>query len=348
NSEYYFNPSGNNIFSGAVAKDILAARSRLADMLGFSADEVIFTSGATEANNMALRGSFKRRNSAVITTEGEHPSVYNTVQSLQNAGAKTIFIGLNPDGTVRTDELLAAVGADTSLVSVIHTSNETGAVNDINALAARVKAKNPRTLFHSDGVQAFCKGGSVPSRHVDLYSVSAHKIGGLKGAGALCARKSVHINKILCGGGQESGLRPGTENVPGIMAFKAACEAYPARYDAAAARKLKNRFLEIVGGAGDMIFNSDAKCQPNIVSISFGGVKAETLSNLLAADGIVIGLGSACSSKTSGNRALSSMGVADRYVEGNVRVSFPHDLTVDELEFTAEKMVHYAGVLRKR
>lgn len=347
NKKLFFNPSASYKHAVNLTREINSSRLQLAKCLGFLPEEIIFTSGATEANNLAIKGVYKQKSSNIVTTEGEHESVYKTINSLKASGAEIRVAGLGKDGSVKEDQLVKLVDENTSLVSVIHVSNETGAVNDILGLAARVKKKNANTLFHSDGVQAFCKLPFAPLKNIDMYSISGHKIGAPKGIGALAAKKTVNINPQQLGGTHENGLRAGTSNVAGIMALAAASLLYPAKNQPAHILDLKRRLLDRLQYVPEIQINSAASCVPNIVSISIRDMKAEVISNLLAQDDIIVGMGSACSSKHSDHRVLNAMGVKKDFVEGTLRISFSGDIELEDIDEVVKRILDYVVYLKE-
>ena len=229
-TDKFYNPSALYAEGYSLHRELSESRSVILNLIANDRDyKLLYTSCGTEADNLAVFGGGKRGN--VVTTLGEHSAIFASVNELKERGIEVRFALLNDDGSVNIDSLLSLVDEKTSLVSVIHVNNETGAVNDVNYLAAKVKAKNPRTLFHSDGVQAFGKIAFKLSSGIDMYSISAHKIGGLKGAGALIKKKNLVIKPIIFGGGQEEGLRSGTENVFGIKAFEYAAVKKYSQFD---------------------------------------------------------------------------------------------------------------------
>lgn len=334
----YFNPSALYAEGYSVQ---LALREARKNIVGNIADserfDLIFTSCGTEADNTAIFGGAKRGN--VVTTAGEHSAVYACMNELKQRGTEVRLAALNADGSVNADSLLSLVDEKTSLVSVIHVSNETGAVNDIARLAAAVKKKNKYTLFHSDGVQAY---GKIPFRltcDIDMYSVSAHKIGGIKGCGALIKRKNLIIKPYIFGGGQENGLRSGTENVFGIKVFEYAAEARYAHIaddfkKAEALRALlksrldKSLFTEISG----------ENCSPYILTVGADGLRGETILHEANDNGLIIGTGSACASndKKRYSRTILACGVGERLADGILRLSLCADNTEKEVLTAAE------------
>ncbi len=338
-SEYY-NPSALYAEGYNLHLEIKKARSNLLSLI--ADDEkysLIFTSGGTEADNQAIFCGGKRGN--VVTTYGEHAAVFAAMSELKLRGTEVRFADLNADGSVNVEKLLSLVDGNTSLVSVIHVNNETGAINDVNSIAAQVKIKNGRTLFHSDGVQAFGKIPFKLSSHVDLYSVSAHKIGGIKGCGALIKRKQTIIKPYIYGGGQEAGLRSGTENVFAIKCFEhAAINKY---------RNLKSDYEKVcrlnkilISKLDDSLFKvlSSDKASPYIISVIADGLRGETVMHELNDRGLIIGTGSACSSnsKKRYSRVLLACGVKENMADGALRISFSAENTAQEIEEAAEIM----------
>ncbi|GHU98836.1 cysteine desulfurase NifS [Clostridia bacterium] len=378
----YFNIGASYPQAAALAARAGEARKAIAETVGARRDELYFTGSATEANNMVLRGAIRAKNKTLLLTAGEHASVYNTAQSLK--AAYTVKIApLRADGRVDTDRLSDAVDENAALVSVIHVNNETGAVNDIAAICRAVKAKNKNCLFHSDGVQAFGKlPVNVRESGIDFYTVSGHKIGAPKGIAALYVRKGVYLNPLITGGGQESGMRAGTENVPGIMGLYRALqvtgngfchfdngfchserseESRPITVNrqlstvnlkAVRLREiLSDGGLKLKFNGGDTFLKSDASegimgnQSPYITSVSVVGLKAETLSNLCAERGVVIGLGSACAASKEGNRVLAAMNLARSEIDGNIRISLCADTTDEEIERAAKVILECAKEL---
>ncbi|HAJ78077.1 MAG TPA: cysteine desulfurase NifS, partial [Clostridiales bacterium] len=233
NEKYYFNPSA--LYKSAIdTKNLLEqARAELAKNLGTSAEHILFTSGATEANNLAIFGMLTGKKEAeYIFSNGEHPSVYNIANQLKIQSKIVKFINLNKNGTINIEELKNVISANTHMVSIIHVSNETGAINDIASISKLIKQTVPTCLVHCDGVQAFCKVDvNLSNTMVDAYTISSHKICGPKGVGAFYLRHGVNLKPSVFGGGQESNIRPGTENVPGILGFVKAAEIMQSNFE---------------------------------------------------------------------------------------------------------------------
>lgn len=331
-SEQFYNPSA--LYAGGynLHREITKWRSDILDLAANSREyQLIFTSCGSEADNQAIFGGCRRGN--VVTTLGEHSAVFAPVNELKERGIEVRLAPLNPDGSVNVDVLMGLVDEKTSLVSVIHVNNETGSINDINAIAKEVKSKNPRTLFHSDGVQAFGKIPFKMGADIDLYSISSHKIGGLKGTGALIKRKALQIKPYIFGGGQENGLRSGTENVYGIAIFHlCALKRYSILKDNLnKVRELNDYFRKNLDSE---LFDvlSPMSGSPYILSVIARGVRGEIILHEVDDRGLIIGTGSACSSneKRRYSRVILSCGVNEVSADGVLRISFSPDTTLDE------------------
>ena len=349
NAEYYFenfyNPSANYESARDVKKQLDKKRAYLEGL--FKGKKLLFTSCGTEADNTAIFSFGKRGN--VVTTLGEHSAVYKCFEKLRSDGMDVRYAKLKFGGAVDVDDLLSRIDDKTTFVSVVHVNNETGAVNDVNAIAKLIKAKNPKIIFHSDGVQAF---GKIKSslENVDLYSVSAHKIGGLKGVGGLFFRNDLHVKPLILGGGQESGLRSGTENVLGVNVFADCAEYYYKRIDQNFDRVklLKQRFLSLIDDGPYKII-SPVDGSPYIVSISAVGLKGQVLQSVLADSGVIVGTGSACSSKSPFSRIISSFERDKKVLDGVLRISFCPETTAEEVDAAAkilnEKTKYFNGII---
>lgn len=318
----FYNPSA--LYAEGYNLHIMLKQAR-ANILSLIADdnyEVIFTSCGTEADNHALFCGGRRGN--VVTTMGEHAAVFSAAAELKQRGIEVRLAPLRSDGGVDEDELVRLVDDKTSLVSVIHVNNETGAVNDVNAIAKKVKAKNPRTLFHSDGVQAFGKIPFKLSENIDLYSTSSHKIGGMKGTGALFKRKKLVLKPFIFGGGQENGMRSGTENVFGIKMFElAAIKHYGMlRENFYNAKKLSYKLWSLLDKQL-FVRISPENGSPYILTVGAKGVRGETILHEADDCGLIIGTGSACSSndKKRYSRVILACGVGEDVADGILRLS---------------------------
>ncbi len=332
-TEYFYNPSALYAEGYALQRELEKTRKNLLNLIANeSSYEIIFTSCGSEADNHALFCGGKRGN--VVTTLGEHSAIISTANELKQRGIGVRLAPLNADGSVNVEELLKLIDNKTSLVSVIHVNNETGAINDINAIAKKVKAINPNALFHSDGVQAFGKLPYRLSKDVDLYSVSAHKIGAVKGCGALIKRKNLSLKPFIYGGGQEKGMRSGTENVFGIKMFEfAALKKYSKineNFDKVSALRVK--LISLLDKALFKVISSEAS-SPYILSVIALGVRGEIILHEVNDKGLIIGTGSACSSneKKRYSRVILSCGIDESQADGVLRFSFSSDTTEQEI-----------------
>lgn len=312
-------------------------------------DTLIFCSGATEANNMALLGMTKKT-SKVLTSVGEHPSVFNTAKNLSHV-ASVDYAPLNDAGQVDYDVFCKMVNENKyDFISIMYVNNETGAINDIASLCSYAKSVNPNCVFHTDCVQAFGKiDVQVDNLGVDALSLSAHKINGPKGIGALYIKKGTRFNPIVYGGGQEKGLRSGTENLPAIVAFAEIAKQKVAelKENYKKVKQIKDYILKIFDDANfSYHVNGKENISPYILSISLEGVKGEVMLHMLEEDDILVGTGSACSSKSSDNRILSAMGDTSSQIMGNLRLSFCSDNTLEEAEYVANRVMTHANYLR--
>ena len=345
--EDYYNPSALHTPGFLVHKKLEEARTKIVTDLGLSKGyDLIFTGSATEANNLALMQVTRGK---ILIGAGEHPSVIEKAKALKNEGKEVVFLPLDKNGCVDTNEFKKLMTSDVSLVSVQLVSNETGAINDIATLSKIAKSVNPRVVIHSDMVQGFGKVAiKLGTFGADLISLSGHKICGPKGIGALLYSKSIKLRPVIFGGGQEKGVRSGTENVPYILSFAAAIENAAKVWQDAGTMAAKQKQLLIDGFKKyslEFVVHGDGS--PFILSVSFDGVRGETLMHALEQDGIIISTGSACSSKKAGNRTLEEMGVPLYEISGNVRISFGYNqITDDEIEFCVKMIAKRVNELK--
>ncbi len=350
-TEKFYNPSALYREGFGLQSELKKVRSALlskvADENNF---ELIFTSCGTESDNQAIFSFAKRGNA--VTTAGEHSAVSAPFAELKNRGVVEMRIApLRKDGRVDVEKLLALIDEKTSFVSVMHVNNEIGAINDVNAIAKVVKAKNPRVIFHVDGVQAYGKILFRMGKEIDLYSISAHKIGGLKGVGGLIKRKSLVLPAYIIGGGQEGGRRSGTENIFGIMQFYYATEEKFAtlRPDF---ERLKNYRERLWQGLDKEIFVrlSLEEGTPYILTVSAVGLRGEVLLHVANDEGLIIGTGSACSSnaKTRYSKVILACGHDEKIADGVLRLSFSPETTEEEVECAVEILNRIARDLKKR
>ena len=349
--EKFYNPSALYKPGFALQSELKKARSALlCNIADEAAFELVFTSCGTESDNQAIF-SFARRGNAV-TTEGEHSAVSAPFAELKTKGiAQTRFAPLDKDGRVNVDALVNLIDEKTSFVSVMHVNNEIGAINDVNYIAKLIKEKNPRVIFHVDGVQAY---GKIPFRlakEIDLYSISAHKIGGLKGVGGLIKKKSLVLPAYLIGGGQESGRRSGTENTFGIMQF-----AYAAQEQFASLKETRTKLLtyrellwELLDkGVYDRLSGVDGT--PYILTVSAKGLRGAVLQQMADDKGLLIGTGSACSSnsKLRFSKIALACGYDQKTADGVLRMSFCKDTTEEEIRQAAAILNEIGQDLQKR
>ena len=349
--EEYFNPSAVYAPAMLAGRILTETREAIASQLGGRV-KVVFTSGGTEADNLALLGTaraLRGRKGHFITTKVEHPAILETAAELERLGHSVTYIGVDEEGTVDVDALVDAVREDTALVSVMQVNNEVGAVMPIEEISRRVKEKNPRTLIHVDGVQGFMRVPMHMNRMgVDLYSLSGHKIHGPKGIGALAMSDRARPLCIAFGGGQENGLRSGTENVPGIAGLGQAVRAF-ARLDDPASdmMELKMRLRDgILQAVPDAKVNGPTGGAPHILNVTFP-VKGEVLLHALEGAGILCSTGSACAShKKSASHVLTAMGVPDKEIDGALRFSLCPMNTPEEIDETVVQIRKSVEMLR--
>lgn len=349
--EEYFNPSAVYAPAMLAGRILTETREAIASQLGGRV-KVVFTSGGTEADNLALLGTaraLRGRKGHFITTKVEHPAILETAAELERLGHSVTYIGVDEEGTVDVDALVDAVREDTALVSVMQVNNEVGAVMPIEEISRRVKEKNLRTLIHVDGVQGFMRVPMHMNRMgVDLYSLSGHKIHGPKGIGALAMSDRARPLCIAFGGGQENGLRSGTENVPGIAGLGQAVRAF-ARLDDPASdmMELKMRLRDgILQAVPDAKVNGPTGGAPHILNVTFP-LKGEVLLHALEGAGILCSTGSACAShKKSASHVLTAMGVPDKEIDGALRFSLCPMNTPEEIDETVAQIRKSVEMLR--
>lgn len=337
-TECFYNPSARYAGARDVSVALEGARDTvlksITDGMRYS---LVFTSGGTEADNTAIFSAAKRGN--IVTDEGEHAAVYESFKAFQAAGGEARFAPLNRDGSVNAERLLSLVDEKTTLVSVLHVNNETGAINDINALAKRVKEKSPRCLFMSDGVQSYGKIPVYLNGTIDFYTASAHKIGGVKGTGALFVKKGIALTPRLFGGGQEGGLRSGTENVYGAVCFAAAArERFSALEENAARLTALRELLWEKLDHNVFVRISPENGSPYILTVAAKGRRGEVLQRILWEKGIAVGTGSACNSKKPFSRVIAACGYQNDVLGGVLRASFSPATTEEEIGACAQAM----------
>jgi len=353
----YGNPSSMHSMGVQGEKLLKTARRSVAKAIGGSEKEIIFTSGGTEANNLAVIGTaeaYKKSGRHLITTSVEHPSVLNAFKYLEENGYDVTYINPNAQGLIAAEDVIDAVRKDTSLISIMHVNNETGAVQPIQAITKALKKLKKKPLVHVDGIQALGKRKvSVKRLGVDLYTISGHKIHGPKGTGALFIKEGTKIQSRQIGGAQEKGIRPGTENVPGLCGLGVACDILIDKVEADAKRmqEIKEEFwhainealssIKLNGGLNDSF-------AAHVINISFVGMRGEVLLHALESKGIYVSTGSACSSKNkSYSHVLSAMKMTEAEMEGAIRFSFNAELTSEEIEYAIQTVIESVKSLEK-
>lgn len=345
--EDFGNPSSLYSLGLTAEKAIKEARKKLDRAMALPEGTCYFTSCGTEADSMAILGVARargRRGRRIITTQVEHPAVLEACKQLEQQGFEVIYIGVDRECGLDMEQLKDAINEETILISVMQVNNETGAVMPIDEIAELKQ----NALLHTDAVQAF---GKIPlAKGADLVTVSGHKIHGPKGIGALWTGKDVHIPAFLAGGGQESGMRSGTENVPAIAGFgEAAALLSSEMLGEEPVRKVRDRLLcGIRDEIGDIIVNSPDDGCPSVLNISFLGTRAEVLLHTLEQDEIYVSTGSACSSNKKGqSHVLKAMGLSDREIEGTLRFSFGRYNSVGEMDEVVDKVKKAVERFRK-
>lgn len=352
----YGNPSSMHGMGVAAEKYIRTAKADIAATLKVNEKEILFTSGGTEANNIAVIGAAianRRAGMHIITSGIEHPSVLGPIGFLKEQGYDVTYLPTDKYGVVDVKALSEAIRTDTTLVSVMYVNNEVGAVQPIDEISAVIAERNPNIIFHVDAIQAYGKYYIRPKKQgIDLLSVSAHKIHGPKGAGFLYIKDRTKIIPIIFGGGQQKGMRSGTENVPGIAGLgQAAKEAY-AHIDETRTymTELKDYFIDRVCTLPDVTVNSRKGTEgaPHIVSVSFAGVRSEVLLHALEEEGIYVSSGSACASnKPAVSETLKSMGIKKELLDSTVRFSFSCFNTAAEADYCIEVLDRTLQMLRR-
>ena len=342
---------------GVEAENLIReAKKAIADTLKVQEKEILFTSGGTESNNTALIGralANRRAGKHLITTGVEHPSIYNTMSFLEEMGFEVTYLPVDHLGHISLEDLEKAIREDTVLVSVMYVNNEVGAVEPIEAISQCIKKKNPKTLFHVDAIQAYGKYKIRPKKQgIDLLSVSGHKIHAPKGVGFLYIRDGVKIRPILFGGGQQKGMRSGTENVPGCVGLGvAAREAYK-DFDARIEKlyTLREHLIAGLKPLGGVTINGseDRTNAPQIVSASFEGVRSEVLLHALEDKGVYVSSGSACSSNHPGiSGTLKGIGVKKELLDSTIRFSLGDLNTEEEVDYAIGVLGELLPVLRR-
>ncbi len=354
--EDYGNPSSMHHKGVEAERYLRYARETLAKILKVNEKEIFFTSGGTESDNIAIVGTAManhRTGRHLITTQIEHPAVIQTMKYLEAQGFRVTYLPVDKQGRIRLEDLQEAICKETILVSIMHTNNEIGTLEPIAEAGELIKRINPATVFHVDAVQGFGKFRIYPSRmNIDLLSVSAHKIHGPKGVGFLYINDKIKINPIIYGGGQQKGMRSGTENVPGIAALAKAAEIMYSNLDADMNRLygLRDIFIQGVSKIDNVKVNGcmGDESAAHIVSLSISGIRSEVLLHALEDRDIYVSAGSACSSnKPQPSATLKAIGVEKDLLNSTIRFSFSVFTTEEEIQYTIQTLHEIVPELRK-
>lgn len=337
NIDKFYNPSALYRKAMESANSIKCARNVIAKSLGVKGEEIIFTASGSEADNIALMCSIRAKNGKIIVGSSEHSAIYNTALELKVRGYDVVFAPCDSCGRTDLTQLEKLLDNTVVLVSIMHVCNETGALNDLAAISKMVKAKAPRAVFHSDGVQAY---GKIPvnlkSLGVDLYSISGHKIHAPKGIGALYCRSGLYLKTFIFGGGQEKNVRSATENLPSIMALGYVVENNFANIAAnyTKVKELRDYLYDSLNNAFENIkVNTDLKnSSPYVFSFALNSARGEVLVHCLEDKGVIVGTGSACNSQKSTKRIPAALGINDDYAQGMIRVSFNEKNTKEDVD----------------
>lgn len=353
------NPSSLHRMGFKAEQHVKKAKETVALSLKTDPSNIVYTSGGTESNNMALIGAAlanRRTGNHIITTTIEHPSVYQTLQFLEECGFRVTYAPVNRNGHVDMETLLDSICGDTVLVSVMHVNNEIGAVADLESISAAIKHKKPSLLFHTDAVQSYGKYRIYPKRMgIDLLSASGHKIHGPKGVGFLYIGDKVKVKPIIFGGGQQKGIRSGTENVPGIAGLAVAINEIYKDHTLKMNRlyEIKKAFISRLEKMENVSIHGidgiePEQTAPHLLSVGFDSVRSEVLLHALEDRGIYVSAGSACASNHPGiSGTLKATGVRPELLEATLRFSFSTFTTMEEIEKTADVLEELVPMLRR-
>lgn len=354
--EDYGNPSSMHRKGVESEQYIRHAKEIIARTLKVQEKEILFTSGGTESDNLALIGTAFanfRSGNHIITTQIEHPAILETCAYLKTQGFEVTYLPVDSNGVISLVDLEKAMTSQTILVSIMHTNNEIGSVQPIAEAGALIKRINPNTVFHVDAVQGFGKFRIYPKKmNVDLLSVSAHKIHGPKGVGFLYMNEKVKVKPIMHGGGQQKGMRSGTDNVPGIAGMALAVEEIYKDFEEKMEYlyNIKERFIKGLEHLEDVKVNglTGKDSAPHVVSVSIGGIRSEVMLHALEDRGVYVSAGSACASnKPATSATLKAIGVEKQYLDSTLRFSFSVLTTEEEVDYTLQQMYDIIPMLRR-
>lgn len=355
--ENYGNPSSLHRKGLIAEKEVRKVREIISDFLNARTDEIFFTSGGTESNNIAIQGiieKYSKRGNHIITTKIEHSSVLNIFKKYEKKGFNITYLDVDRNGLIDLNELKNCLNLETILVAIMMVNNEIGTIQPIQEIKKIVKEKNKNIKIHVDAVQAFGKIDlDIKALGIDTLSFSGHKIHGPKGIGGLFVKKDVILESIIYGGNQERGIRSGTENVPGIVGLGKAVEilSQDISIEREKILQVKNYFINKLNEKLSKIkINSfvDERCAPHIVNISFIGVRGEVLLHYLEEQEIYISTGSACSSRSKGKSyVLQAIGLSNKEIDGTVRFSFSYENSISQIDYAIDKLIDSVNEIRK-
>lgn len=339
-SNNYGNPSSLHRMGMRAEQTVKEVRERIAKTLNCQSEEITFTSGGTEGNNMIIKGiveNKQRNRSRIITTSIEHPSVLDVFTFYEGHHIDVVVLSVDDKGLIDINELKAAMDTDTIFVSIMGVNNELGTIQDLKAIGKVIKDVNPQCIFHTDFVQGYMKiPVDVAECQLDALTLCGHKIFGPKGIGAVYIKKGTALKPLMRGGGQEKNRRSGTENVPGIVGLGEAIALRQNTYreEITTIRKLRERFITgLETTVEDFKINGDPNGSPYILNLSFNRVRGEVLLHSIEDQGVFVSTGSACSShKKEKQYVLKAIGLMGEYKEGTIRISFSKDITADDVD----------------
>ena len=344
------NPSSLHLLGMNAENIVSSARECIAKSISAKPSEIIFTSGGTEANNMAIMSALSRKNrgNRIITTAIEHPSVLETVKRLENEGFEVIYLKPDKNGIISLAELENSLNSKTILVSIMLVNNEIGSIQPISQAVKLTKKISPNAFFHCDAVQAFGKMPiNVNSLGVDMLTASGHKVHAPKGIGFLYLNQKTHISPFITGGGQEKGMRSGTESVPLIAALQGAVEEFSdLSSQLTKIKEIYNYTLSRLNEIDYVTVNSTDSGLPFVLNISVKGYRSETLLHFLEMNEIYVSSGSACS-KGNTSYVLKEIGLDKKRIDSALRLSFSKHTTKEEIDFTIEQLKNATAKLRK-
>jgi cysteine desulfurase len=351
-TETFGNASSLHSFGTEAAEALSGARKQVADAIGALPEEIIFTSGGTESDNLAIRGvvPFNAGKKHIITSVIEHPAVLNTCAFLESQGHEVTYVPVDADGIVDAGKLEASIKENTVLISIMHANNEVGTIQPIEKISGIAKEHN--IYFHTDAVQSVGKiPVNVDDLGVDMLSISSHKIHGPKGVGALYVRKGTNISPIVFGGNHEKGMRSGTENISGIVGFARAMEIAVKRLETDSEHMTKMRdslISRVFDTIADVRLNGHPSVRlPNNVNMSFKYVEGESMLMMLDMQGVAVSTGSACSSKSlKASHVLSSLEIEDDFIHGSLRISLGRGNTMEDIDYVVNALQETIAKLR--